>query len=173
MHLTLTDPTARQPVTLRLSPDGGVTSFKGTFLSNMACAHTGHPALQIRLSGLSFSSVETGYMAAKSTDPAVRARFAALSDPYQAKRLGKAPARGGIVTLRPDWEAVKLPLMHAALRVKFRHAPYRALLLGTGDAHLSEGNTWGDTFWGVCGGRGENHLGKLLMLVRAEIRQGR
>ena len=25
----------------------------------------------------------------------------------------------------------------------------RALLRGTGDAPLIEGNTWGDTFWGV------------------------
>jgi len=110
MQLTVTDPSARQPVTLTVTPDGALTSFKGTFLSNMACAHTGHPPLQIRMGGLTFSSVETAYMAAKSLDPAVRAQFAALNDPYAAKRLGKAPARGGIVTLRPDWDGVKLPL---------------------------------------------------------------
>lgn len=33
----------------------------------------------------------------------------------------------------------------------------------------NEGNTWGDKFWGVCDGEGENHLGKLLMEVRAEL----
>ena len=42
-------------------------------------------------------------------------------------------------------------------------------LLTTGDAKIVEGNTWGDTFWGVCGGVGENHLGKVLMRIRAEL----
>ena len=27
-----------------------------------------------------------------------------------------------------------------------------------------------DFFWGVCNGKGENHLGKILMKVRDEIR---
>jgi predicted NAD-dependent protein-ADP-ribosyltransferase YbiA (DUF1768 family) len=31
---------------------------------------------------------------------------------------------------------------------------------------LIEGNWWGDTYWGVCNGVGENHLGKLLMKIR-------
>lgn len=26
-----------------------------------------------------------------------------------------------------------------------------------------------DTFWGICRGEGENHLGKLIMEVRKEI----
>jgi predicted NAD-dependent protein-ADP-ribosyltransferase YbiA (DUF1768 family) len=43
-------------------------------------------------------------------------------------------------------------------------------LLETGDAELIEGNDWGDTFWGVCGGKGNNFLGKLLMEVRKELR---
>ena len=32
-----------------------------------------------------------------------------------------------------------------------------------------EGNTWNDTFWGVCNGQGQNWLGKILMLVRSEL----
>jgi hypothetical protein len=35
---------------------------------------------------------------------------------------------------------------------------------------LIEGNTWGDTFWGVCNGVGENNLGKTLMNVREILR---
>ena len=35
---------------------------------------------------------------------------------------------------------------------------------------LIEGNVWNDTFWGVCNGKGHNHLGKILMKVRDEIR---
>lgn len=37
---------------------------------------------------------------------------------------------------------------------------------------LIEGNTWGDTFWGVCRGKGENNLGKILMRLRSELAQG-
>ena len=42
-------------------------------------------------------------------------------------------------------------------------------LIATGHLDLIEGNTWNDTFWGVCDGAGENNLGKLLMKVRASL----
>lgn len=44
------------------------------------------------------------------------------------------------------------------------------MLEATGDAELIEGNHWGDTFWGVCNGVGQNNLGKLLMAIRSENR---
>ncbi len=50
-----------------------------------------------------------------------------------------------------------------------RHFDLREKLLATGDRKLVEGNTWGDTFWGVCRGNGKNHLGKILMKIRAEL----
>jgi len=34
-----------------------------------------------------------------------------------------------------------------------------------------ERNYWRDTFWGFCGCRGENHLGRILMDLRAELRR--
>ena len=37
---------------------------------------------------------------------------------------------------------------------------------------LIEGNTWNDTYWGVCNGVGKNTLGQLLMKIREEIRKG-
>ena len=42
-----------------------------------------------------------------------------------------------------------------------------------GYAILVEGNSWGDEFWGVCEGRGENRLGCLLMDVRSDLRAAR
>ena len=42
-------------------------------------------------------------------------------------------------------------------------------LLKTRDTELVEGNTWGDIYWGVCNGVGENHLGKILMRIRSEL----
>ena len=79
-----------------------------------------------------------------------------------AKRIGRK------VSLRPDWEDVKIPIMLGLLITKFYDARLRAMLLETGDAELVEGNYWNDRFWGVDirTGRGENHLGQLLMTVR-------
>ncbi len=63
--------------------------------------------------------------------------------------------------------------MYRLLRAKFtQNSEIRQKLLDTGSAYLEETNYWHDTFWGVYNGNGENHLGKLLMLVRDEIREG-
>jgi len=134
-----------------------ITSFRGPyrFLSNF------HPCL-IKRDGLTFSSVEHAYQAAKSLDPAVRAEFTESIPPGAAKRRGRR------VKLRPDWEEVKLDVMLGLLRRKFTQLDLRRQLLATGDAELIEDNDWGDHFWGVCMGVGENHLGKLLMQVRGE-----
>ncbi|MGM9605038.1 MAG: hypothetical protein ACI3XG_08225 [Faecousia sp.] len=39
--------------------------------------------------------------------------------------------------------------------------------------YLEEGNTWHDTFWGVDAKTrdGENHLGRILMRVRQDLRE--
>jgi predicted NAD-dependent protein-ADP-ribosyltransferase YbiA (DUF1768 family) len=60
--------------------------------------------------------------------------------------------------------------MRELLRQKFAKPSILAdRLIDTGNCQLIEGNYWGDTFWGVCKGKGENWLGKLLMEIRAEI----
>ena len=41
----------------------------------------------------------------------------------------------------------------------------------TNNEELIEGNTWNDTYWGVCNGRGQNHLGKILMKVRSLLKE--
>lgn len=56
--------------------------------------------------------------------------------------------------------------MRELLKQKFAKEPFRTWLLNTGNEQLVEGNTWGDTFWGVCNGKGKNYLGALLMEIR-------
>ena len=56
--------------------------------------------------------------------------------------------------------------MEFVLRQKFAHPDLLAMLLATGDMELVEDNDWDDTYWGVCNGLGQNHLGKLLMKIR-------
>lgn len=131
-----------------------ITSFDGPhrFLSNFI-------ACPIALDGLTFRSVEHAYQAAKTLDPEQRQIIHSASHAADAKRFGRR------VTMRPDWDAVKLDVMRDLLAQKFSsdNPGYVRLLLATGERELIEGNWWGDTFWGVCRGVGTNHLGRLLM----------
>jgi hypothetical protein len=73
------------------------------------------------------------------------------------------------VILRADWEDIRLEVMLNLLRQKFAPGSELRTKLETTTPHeLVEGNTWGDTFWGVCNGVGQNNLGRLLMQVRDE-----
>ena len=136
-----------------------IDQFHGQFrfLSNF------YPAC-IVIKGIEYPTVEHAYQAAKTNDRGLKLTVAAVYSPGAAKRMGpKLP-------LRPDWEQVKLDTMRTLLRLKFtRHPDLRAQLLATGDAELVEGNTWNDTFWGVCNGVGCNQLGKILMEIRREL----
>jgi ribA/ribD-fused uncharacterized protein len=109
-------------------------------------------------------SVEHAYQGAKTLDFRDQEEIRAALTPGKAKRLGQD------VFLRPDWEQDKLEVMYKLLWRKFVDPTLRGWLLATGDAWLEEGNSWGDTYWGVCNGQGSNWLGILLMLVRGEIR---
>lgn len=138
-----------------------IESFQGEyrFLSNF------FPSLVI-YAGRCYTSVEHAYQASKTLNQPQRDAIRAAETPGRAKRMGQK------VALRPNWDTYKLDVMEMLVGEKFRIAEDLAdLLLATGDAELVEGNTWGDTFWGVCGGMGENHLGRILMRVRAELNE--
>lgn len=119
--------------------------------------------VQIEYEGQLYRSVEHAYQAAKSLDSEVRAGIASCSSPGTAKKAGQQ------MSLRNDWEEVKLSVMEELLRLKFSHEALKSLLLATDGHDLIEGNWWGDRFWGVCKGSGQNHLGKLLMKIREEL----
>lgn len=71
------------------------------------------------------------------------------------------------MALRDNWDLVKVDIMSDICYAKFHQNPeLLELLLATGSKKLVEGNTWGDTFWGVCHGEGANMLGKILMAIR-------
>lgn len=88
--------------------------------------------------------------------------------PKEAARMGRERNR----PLRADWETVKDEVMRKAVLRKFEsHADIRAVLLATEAEELVE-NAPGDYYWG-CGqeGTGQNKLGKILMAVRAVLRE--
>jgi len=138
-----------------------IKEFQGKyrFLSNFVDA-------PVQLDGFWYDSVEHAYQAAKTLSEVEREVVRKMDKPGDVKRFGKK------LTLRPDWESIKLGIMLDLLRQKFSDPTFKRCLLETGDQELIEGNKWHDTFWGVCNGVGENHLGKLLMQVREELKNG-
>lgn len=139
-----------------------IDRFEGVhrFLSNFYTA-------EVEFEGLSFPSVEHAYVAAKTLDRNERVGIAHIGTAREVKAIGRK------LKLRPDWEQVKLPIMEDLVRQKFTRWPMlRQALLDTGDQELIEGNWWHDKFWGIDlkTREGENHLGKILMRIRQELR---
>ena len=90
----------------------------------------------------------------------------------QANNPATAKKRGRGIPIREDWEEIKFDVMWDALNYKFgtENDNLKKMLLDTLPHELIEGNYWGDTCWGVCNGVGENHLGKMLMRLRDELK---
>lgn len=121
------------------------------FLSNM------YPC-RIEYNGYVFNSIEAAFQAQK--DPKRAVEFTALNG-FEAKRLGKQ------VALRADWEEVKLTIMEDLLRIKFSDKVLRQWLCQINEP-IVEDNHWHDTYWGMCNGRGQNNLGKLIEKIKQE-----
>lgn len=136
-----------------------ITSFRGAyyFLSNFY-------ASPVLYKGITYENNEAAFQAQKEPERALE--FASLP-PNEAKRLGRQ------VNLRMDWEHVKNEIMLEIVLAKFtQNADLKKKLMKTGGSPLIEGNTWNDTYWGVCRGKGQNILGKILMHVRSKLRKG-
>lgn len=137
---------------------------KYAFLSNFYLG-------EILYKGVIFPTLENVYQAAKydGEDAAtVYQEFAQITP-------GKAKRKGSKLSCRTDWDKIKLQVMEKLLRLKFAQPYFKELLLATGEQELIEGNYWHDNFWGSCfcekcGNRGQNHLGKLLIILRSEYK---
>lgn len=121
--------------------------------------------------GKKYPSVEHAYQALKTLDPDEHELVRNAVSASQAKKLGKTA-----ITIQPGWDEMKASIMLTLLRLKFQNPYLRCRLVATGNAILIEGNTWHDTFFGVCNcpkhnGEGQNVLGKLLMQVRDEVNE--
>lgn len=141
-----------------MKPNLHIRGFFGPFrfLSNFV-------AVTVELDDISFPSVEHAYVAAKTTDIELRLKIASIETAARAKTFGRK------MKLRDDWNAIKLDVMRDLLMQKFAQEPFRTKLLQTAPMYLEETNTWGDTFWGVCDGIGQNNLGWLLMEIRDSL----
>lgn len=124
----------------------------------------------IEIHGTYWPTVEHFYQAQKfvgSEDALIIPVIHAAQTPEEAAALGRCQSR----TLRSDWDVVKIPVMREAVFKKFlTHLDIQETLLNTGNEVLVE-NSPTDYFWG-CGAdqTGQNHLGKVLMSVRDDLR---
>jgi ribA/ribD-fused uncharacterized protein len=132
-----------------------IVEFKGKhrWLSNFSDA-------KVSYEGVEYPTVEHAYQASKTLVADERRDICAQPTPVLAKKRGRK------VTMREDWDQVKIPIMEDLLSQKFSDPVLAKKLVETGDSQLVEGNWWGDVFWGVCRGEGQNNLGKILMKIR-------
>jgi ribA/ribD-fused uncharacterized protein len=140
----------------------------------------------VMFDGVSFRTVEHAFQALKTIDEDQRAWVRAAPTPGQAKRRGRQ------VTLRPEWDNLRLDFMEGLVARKFSDPKLGALLVATHPHTLVEGNNWNDEFWGATWHligpdertmndlwnereadarylTGQNWLGRILMKVRSEL----
>ncbi|MCX5206562.1 NADAR family protein [Streptomyces sp. NBC_00237] len=126
-----------------------------------------HPA-PIRVDGVTYPTVTHAYWAL-STDDAERAELIRTAqNPVGARELGEeAPRRAG-------WQDVRLAVMTRLVRAKFaQHVDLADELVGTGDAPLHHVGLPPRDYWDQSGAAGRNWMGRLLELVRSELRAER
>lgn len=120
--------------------------------------------VSVEYDGLVYPSSEAAFQAQKTINLEIRKRFTKVT-PLEAKKLGKN------ISLREDWEKVKVKTMYKICYAKFfQNADLKKKLIATDNQILIEENRWGDTFWGQVNGIGKNYLGKCLMKIREEIK---
>jgi ribA/ribD-fused uncharacterized protein len=152
-----------EPLKLQKIPSSipPILTFDGrySFLSNFYLCN-------VRYDGILYPSSEHAYQAAKSVNFEVRKLIAKTPTPGASKKAGQQ------ITLRPDWsDELKISLMAEIVLLKFvQNDDLREKLLETYPRVLSEGNAWGDTFWGVCNAIGDNNLGFILMDTRTILK---
>jgi len=152
-----------------------IKKFQGKyfFLSNFSPAEIEH-------NGIKYPTIEHYYVAMKANKMQFlngvyyafddfREMVAKLKEPAFAKKIGK------MISIRKDWHDVKFDIMYWGIKEKFKNEKLKEMLLSTGDEEIIEGNVWHDQIWGSCDcdkcrGKGKNHLGKILMKVRDELR---
>lgn len=127
--------------------------------------------------GHAYMSIEHAYQAAKFDNEWLQRQIREQPTPNMAKQLARRMEEKGL--RRQNWHVTKDIVMLVLLREKFVQEPERSILLSTGDQPLKEGNWWHDNYWGACtcakchSIEKHNTLGKMLMTVREELRDGR
>lgn len=137
------------------------------FTGQWACLSNFHLGT-ITLDGIDYPSGEHAFQAQKANCMLSDRKAEFRKKVAEAPSPSKAKCAGRSVKIDVErWDALKDDYMRKVVYQKFLQDPDAcATLLSTGAAMLVEGNTWGDTYWGRCEGKGLNKLGAILMEVR-------
>lgn len=125
-------------------------------------------AFAIKKDGEFWMTAEHLYQAEKFTDRRFRNEIQWATSAHAAKMMARIHPE----LKRPDWDEQKLSVMERILRLKIDQHPYvRQKLIETGDCTMVEDSPK-DSFWGRGEDwKGKNHLGRLWMKIREEIRE--
>ena len=147
-----------------------IKDFKGQykFLSNF------YLPCPVTYDGMTFSSTEHAYQAAKFIDKKLRVKIQKEEVPLSAKKVARQLEAEG--NRRDDWDDIKIDVMSGLVTQKFmRYDNLKTSMINTGNMVIVESNLWHDNFWGDCscpkcvGVTGQNRLGKILMRVRRDV----
>ncbi len=124
-------------------------------------------AFKLDWKGRDWMTSEHAYHSEKFTDEQIKDALYDTRSAHDALNLSHQHKDA----YRKDWDEVKLGIMKQILHAKALQHPYvMKKLLDSGDRELVE-NSWRDDFWGWGPNKdGNNHLGKLWMQVRDEVR---
>ena len=122
----------------------------------------------IKLKGKIWKTTEHYFQAQKFEDKGYREKIRKASTPMIAAQLGRSRK----IRILKNWDSKKDNIMYEALMAKFtQHNELKEILIGTNNKILIE-HTENDNYWGDGGnGTGKNRLGKLLMKIRAELKE--
>lgn len=146
----------------RLDTDKQILFYENEFypLSNFS-------SFQLEWRGEIWMTSEHAYHSERFEDEALKDEIRKARSAHDAMKFAYANKD----KQKPDWDKIKLGVMKEILRAKVNQHPYvRKKLLETSDRELIE-DSWRDDFWGWGPNKdGANHLGKLWMEVREEVR---
>jgi len=132
---------------------------ENSFLSNF------YPAKIVSKTGKVWPTAEHLFHACKTLDK------------EEVETIRKHPIKGlrsagRKVTLRENWDKIKLDIMRRIVNAKFAQHPDLMAKLRAIKGLICEDNYWHDNFWGNCrcdrciNKQSENHLGRILMDIR-------
>lgn len=117
--------------------------------------------------GVTWPSVEHYYQAAKFASACDRERILGCATAAKARDLAWGELHAKV---RPNWDDMRVAVMHRALRLKFMACePARRKLVSTWPYPMAE-DSLTDSFWGLGpDGRGRNTLGGALDALRSDL----
>ncbi len=141
------------------------------FYENEFYAFSNFSSFEVVWGGEIWKTSEYAYQAAKFEDEKIRQEIQNARSSHDAMKLAKITHNN---QKRKDWHGIKLQAMEDIVRAKLsQHFYIQKKLSQTGDRILIE-NSPRDRYWGWGPNKdGENHLGKIWMKLRDELRAGK